>query len=135
MGSTDRMRYLPWGLGASLVQAAIMFSGYHEDGKFQATEWFVMLAISLVMAALVFTLVVPRGGATTGLVLGIVACVTVLAFWAMLSLPLAAAALVVGNRARASGDAKAGMAKAAVGLGALAVVATIAVTIGDAMAN
>lgn len=133
--ASDRLRYLPWGLGASVVHAAIMIPGYHEDGKFQTGQWIAMLAISMVMAALVFTLAVPKGGATTGLVLGIVACVAVLVFWAMLSLPLAVGAVLVGNRARTSGAASSGKATAAVVLGVLAAVATIAITIGDAASN
>jgi len=128
--TTDRMRYLPIGLGASVVHALIMIPGYRDKGSFQTNEWITMFAISLVLAAAVFVFAVPAGGARTAVVLGVLAALSAALYWSMLSLPLAAAAIVVGRRARAE---QPGATLATVGLvlGALAVVATLAFAIGD----
>jgi hypothetical protein len=125
---------LPIGIAAALIHAAIMIPGYHEDDKFQTTEWLVMGAISVVLAIVLFQFVVPNGGGTSALVLSILGLVTVLAFWAMLSLPLSAAGLVTAMRARDRGEQD-GKTTAALAIGALAVIALIAVTIGDAQSG
>ena len=44
-----------------------------EDGEFQVGEWLIVLLISLVVSAALFTFVVPNGGAVSALVLAIVA--------------------------------------------------------------
>jgi multisubunit Na+/H+ antiporter MnhE subunit len=134
MGSTDRMRYLPIGLAASVAHALLMIPGYHEDDSFQTKEWIVMLVISLVVATLLFTLVVPGGGARTAVVLGVLACLVSIFFWMMLGLPFAVATLVTGMRARKA-DPGARMATVAVVLGTLAALATLVFTIGDWMSN
>jgi hypothetical protein len=92
------------------------------------------LVVSLVVAALVFVFVVPGGGAVTGVVLGAVALVSVVVFWAGVTLPLAAAAGLVGWRARQGGE-RPGLANAALALAAVAAVALVAIIIGDAAAN
>ena len=130
----SRVRYLSLAVGASLVQMAMMIPGYSEDGSFQATEWLTVLAISLAVGLLVFAFAVPHGGAMTGIVLGAVAVLSTLVFWAGVTLPLAAAAIVVGWRLLQSGEHRT-PAIVAMALGALGVVAVVAIIIGDAIAN
>ncbi len=132
----SRTQYLPWGIGAAVAHMVIMIHGYHEesDGSFQTAEWFTMLAVSLVLATALFMFVVPTAGPTGGIVLGVVAVLSVLVFWAGITGPIAAAAAVVGWRLRASGDGSA-RPKLVLGLAALAVVAVVAIIIGDAMAG
>ena len=86
------------------------------------------------VAALVFVFVVPGGGAVTGVVLGAIALVSVLIFWAGVTLPLAVAAGFVGWRARQGGE-RPGLANAALVLAVVAAVALVAIIIGDAVAN
>jgi hypothetical protein len=90
--------------------------------------------VSLVVAALVFVFVVPGGGAVTGVVLGAVALVSVVVFWAGFTLPLAVAAGLVGWRGRQGGE-RPGLANAALALAVVAAVALVAIIIGDAVAN
>jgi len=130
----SRVRELGLAVAASVVQMAMMIPGYNEDGSFQATEWFVMLAISLAVGLLVFAFVVPRGSTMVGLVLGVLALVSVLVFWAGVTLPLAAAAAVVGWRAREGGEHRT-RATVTLALSALSAVALVAIIIGDAVAN
>jgi hypothetical protein len=122
---------LPVGIAAALVHAAMMIPGYHENDKFQTTEWIVMTAISVVLAVVLFQFVVPKGGGTSALVLSILGLVTCLVFWAMLSLPLSAAGLMTALRARDRGEVD-GKTTAALAIGAIAVVALVAIVIGDA---
>ena len=130
----SRVRYLSLAVAASLAQMAMMIPGYSEDGSFQTEEWFIVLAISLAVGLLVFSFLVPGGGAMTGLVIGVVAVVSVLVFWAGITLPLAAAAAVVGWRARQS-DEHQMPATVALALSALSAVALVVIIIGDAIAN
>ena len=107
---TSWVRYLSLAVGASLVQMAMMIPGYSDAGSFQTMEWLTALAISLAVGLLVFAFAVPRAGAVTGIVLGVVTVLSTLVFWAGVTLPLAAAATV-------------------------GVVALAAIIIGDAMAS
>jgi uncharacterized membrane protein YozB (DUF420 family) len=125
---------LPIGIAAAIVHAAMMIPGYHEDDKFQTGTWLVMLAIALVLAVVLFQFVVPNGGGTSALVLSILGFLSVLAFWAMLSLPLAAAGLVTALRARDRGE-RDGKTTAALVIGVLALVFLVVVTVGDAIAT
>jgi hypothetical protein len=93
-----------------------------------------MAAVSIVLGAALFLFVVPKGGSTTALVLSILAFITLAAFWAMLSLPLAAAALVTAMRTRDRGEANAKTTVALV-LGGIAVVGLVAIIIGDASSS
>jgi hypothetical protein len=132
--NTNRTTYLGIAVVATVVQMAMMIPGYSEDGDFQAREFAIGFVVSLVVGALVFLLVVPDGGATTAIVLGIVAVASIVVFWAGITLPLAAAGAVTGWRARQTG-AKTQIATIAVALSVLAAVALVAVIIGDAVAN
>jgi hypothetical protein len=62
------------------------------------------------------------------------ALLSVIVFWAGLTLPIAAAAAVTGWRARQRGDRR-GLATAAVALAAMSAVALIAIIILDAVSN
>lgn len=130
----SRTRYLLIAAVAAIVQMLMMIPGYSEDGEFQFGEWLIALLISLVVAAALFTFVVPNGGAVSALVLAIVALASVLVFWAGLTLPIAAAAAVISWRSRAAGE-RTGMATAALAVSIVAAVALVAIIIGDAVAN
>jgi hypothetical protein len=132
--SYSRLRYLSVAVAASVIHLLMMIPGYSEGGKFDAGAWFAVLAVSLVVGLLVFAFLVPRAGAVTSLVIGVVALLSVLVFWAGLTLPIAAAAAVAGWRERQRGERRA-IATAAVVLAAVSAVALIAIIIGDAVAN
>jgi hypothetical protein len=129
-----RLHYLPIGLAASVMHALMMIPGYREDGSFDTGPWVTMAVLSLVLATLIFTLVVPGGGASSAVVLGVFALLGTVAFWTMFSFPLSAAAGLVGMRARTRSDNRR-MATVAVVMAVVAVVATVAITIGDGIAN
>jgi hypothetical protein len=132
--SVSRSRYLLIAAVAAVTQMLLMIPGYNENGDFQVGEWLIVLLISLVVSGALFIFVVPNGGAVSALVLGVVALVSVLVFWAGLTLPLAAAAVVIAWRARAAGDRPA-MATAALALSVVAAISLVAIIIGDAVAN
>ena len=132
--AATRSRYLGIAVAAALLHALLMIPGYNEDGKFQTGEFLVMVLISLTVSVAAFLLVVPRGGAVTALVLAVVALLSVLVFWAMLTLPLAAAGAVTAWQARERGD-RAALATTALAVAVLAAAALVAVIIGDAAAN
>lgn len=132
--STARLRFLPVGVGASLLHALMLVPGYSQDG-FEPSEWGGMLTLSLVVAAVVFIAAVPRGGPMTAVVLGVVALLAgVLAFWTALAFPLAAGAIVVGLR-RGPDGVRPRAAAVGLGLGVLAIAAAVGITIWDAAAN
>jgi len=131
--ASTRLRYLFVAIAASVVHLVMMIPGYSEDG-FQAGAWLSILSISLVVSLGLFALVVPRGGPVTGLALGVAALLSVVVFWAGLTLPIAAAAAVTGWHERQHGDRR-GLATAAVALAAVSTVALIAIIIGDAMGS
>ena len=92
-----RSRTVIVAIAASALQMLMMVPGYNEDGSFQLGEWLVVLAISLVLSVALFLFAVPSGGVTAGIVLGALAVVSVLVFWAGITLPLAAAAAAAGG--------------------------------------
>jgi hypothetical protein len=93
-----------------------------------------MLAISLVLSVALFLFAVPKSGVTAGIVLGALAVVSVLVFWAGITLPLAAASATVGWRLRRDGNTTAGPL-VVLALAVLATVALVVIIIGDAVAN
>ena len=129
-----RSRTVIVAIAASVIQMLMMVPGYNEDGSFQLGEWLVVLAISLVLSVALFLFAVPKGGVTAGIVLGALAVVSVLVFWAGITLPLAAAAAAVGWRLRRDGNTAAGPV-VVLALAALATVALVVIIIGDAVAN
>ena len=131
MGNSSRARYLGVGLAASVAHMLLMIPGYSENGGLQVGAYAVAFATSLVATVLVFMLVVPRAGASTALILGVVAIVTFPAFWLGITLPIAAAAVLVGVRECAAGQ-RTGIATSGAVLGVVGAVLTIAIIIGDA---
>lgn len=130
----SRSQYLTIGAAASVTQALMMIPGYNEDGDFELGAWLGTLGFAVVVALLIFSFVVPKGGATPGVVLGVVALISVLVFWAMMTLALAAAAGLVGWRARQRAESPR-LANAALTLALVAAIAVIAIIVGDAAAN
>ena len=129
-----RGRYLGIAVAASVAHMLMMIPGYNEDGEFDTTGYLSVFVVSLVVSALVFTFIVPRGGAVAALILSAVALASVVIFWAGLTLPLAAAGGVAAWRARQAGD-RVGMATAALALSVVVAVALVAIIIGDAVSN
>ena len=129
-----RSRTVMVAIAVSAIQMLMLVPGYSEDGSFQVGEWLVVLAISLVLSVALFLFAVPRGGVIAGIVLGALAVVSVLVFWAGITLPLAAASAAVGWRLRRSGNTAAGTI-VVLALAVLAIVAFVAIVIGDAVAN
>lgn len=132
--SVSRLRLVPIGAGASLLHAVMLIPGYSQDGPFEAADWAGMLVVSLVVAGIVFTTAVPGGGPVTAVVLGVVSVLGALAFWVALAFPLAAGAIVVGLRSGPDGR-RPRAAAVGLGLGVLAIAATIGITVWDAAAN
>jgi hypothetical protein len=130
---TTRSRYLLIAAVAAIAQMLMMIPGYSEDGQFLYGEWLVVLLISLVVSASLFTFVVPKGGAISALVLAtVVAVASLVVFWAGLTMPFAAAAAVIAWRSRTSGE-RTGMATAALAISIVAAVALVATIVGDAV--
>jgi hypothetical protein len=129
-----RSRALMVAIAASVIQLLMLVPGYSEDGSFQVGEWLVVLAISLVVSVALFLFAVPRGGVIAGIVLGALAVASVLVFWAGITLPLAAASAALGWRLRRDGDTTAGPV-VVLAVAALAIVAFVAIVVGDAVAN
>jgi hypothetical protein len=129
-----RGRYLGIAVAASVAHMLMMIPGYNEDGNFDTTAYLSVFLVSLVFSVLVFTFIVPRGGAVAALVLSLVALASVLIFWAGLTLPLAAAGAVAAWRARQAGD-RVGISTAALALSVVTAVALVAIIIGDATSN
>ena len=129
-----RSRAVIVAIASSAIQMLMLVPGYGEDGSFQLGEWLVVLAISLVLSVVLFLFVVPRGRVTAGIVLGALALASLVAFWAGITLPLAAASAAVGWRLRRAGNTAAGPV-VVLALAAVAALALVAITIGDAVAN
>jgi hypothetical protein len=124
-------RYLGVGVAASVVHMLLMIPGYSDTGDLQVGAYTVVFVISVAVAVVLFALVVPRGGAVTAVVLGVVAVVTVLVFWLGVTLPIAAAAVLLGIRERAAGR-RVTLATVGAGLGVVGALLTVAIIIGDA---
>jgi hypothetical protein len=107
----------------SIVLLAIgAYSGDDDD-----TGYFLIAsAIAIVAALILFWGIVPRvtRPGLGGLIIGIVAVVSLVVFWLGLPSPLAGAAAVLGLTARESGS-EAGKGNAALALAAIAVIAAV----------
>jgi hypothetical protein len=129
-----RSRSLMMAIAASVVQMLMLIPGYSEDDSFQLGEWLVVLAISVVLSVALFLFAVPKGGLTAGVVLAVLALVSVLVFWAGITLPLTAAAGGIGWRLRREGNTAAGPI-VVLALAVVAAVALVAIIVADAVAN
>ena len=130
---SSRTHLLPVAAAASVVQMLMLIPGYSDAGGFQVVGWLSVLAFSLVVSGLLFAFVVPTGRPLMGAVTGGIALVSVLAFWAGITLPLAAAAAYLGWQAR-DGEERT-LAWTAVGIAVVSTVALVAIIIGDALAS
>lgn len=129
-----RSRTVMVAIAASAIQMLMLVPGYSEDGSLQVGEWLIVLAISCAISVALFLFVVPKAGVAVGIVLGAIGVVSVLVFWAGITLPLAAAAGFVGWQLRRGGDRATGPV-VVLALAVLATVALVAIIIGDAVAN
>jgi hypothetical protein len=119
----------------AIAMAAILgaWGSFGDNGDF--SDYWPVLVIIGVVAVIVFGLVVPRGlsgawpTARTGLILSVLGLLTVIAFWSGAPQIFAFAGILLGYVARQRGES--GLATAAVAIGVLAVVADIAIYIGD----
>ena len=119
--SYDRT-YLPWGLAALVASAVVIVLGNTNLDKNEngSTGWlFINLAIFLVLVFPLYGMLVPgsTNPARTGLIFGILAIISLGAFWSALPVLLGPVAFLLGRRA---GDVTQG--KAALWLGGVATV-------------
>ncbi len=115
---------------AAVALAAANFSGTEENGG--GLEYAITLGASLLVALALFGWGIPRAErpARSGLIVGLVAVLSLAAFWSGLPYVLGPAAVVLGLRGRTRSDG--GMqATAAIVLGALAVIGGIAAVVLD----
>jgi hypothetical protein len=109
------------------------WGSFGDNGDFG--DYWPLLIIIGIVAAIVFGLVVPRGlsgnwpTARTGLILSVLGLLTVVAFWSGAPPIFAFAGILLGYVARER--ARSGIATAAIVIGVLALVADIAIYIGD----
>ena len=120
----------------AIAVAAILgaWGTFGGDGNSTGDYIFVLVIIG-VLAAIVYGFVVPRAArgiwpmARTGLILSILGLLTVIVFWSGAPPIFALPGILLGYFARQRGET--GLATAAVIVGVLAVVADIAIYIGD----
>lgn len=126
--------------GAVALNALGIFGDGTEGAEHSAGEFWIITALILVAAAVVFGVVVRRFGGTAragtaGLVLAVLGVLLVVpAFWSGLPVVLGAGGLVLGLDAR-RGAGGTGRGSAAIVIGALAVVAYAAIYILDWMST
>jgi len=125
-----------WIIAAVAIGMAALlgaWGSFGDNGDF-GDYWPVLIIIGVV-AAIVFGVVVPRGlsgawpTARTGLILSVLGLLTVIAFWSGAPPIFAFGGILLGYVARQRGES--GLATAAIGIGVLALVADIAIYIGD----
>jgi hypothetical protein len=116
------------GIAAASVALAIVLVaiGAYRVDEDDTGYFLVASAITIVVAVVLFWGIVPRISrpGLGGLIIGILAVVSLVVFWLGLPSPLAGAAAVLGFAARDSG-LEAGKGTAALALAAVAVVAAV----------
>ena len=128
----------PVAIGAIALATTLAAVGTYGGNEQQGTrEFLVVCAIIAVAAAVVFGLVVPRGlqreaAGATALTLSILGLLTVLAFWSGLTPILAGGGVLLGWAGR-DADRGRGTCRAAVGIGALALVGYLVVYAADSV--
>jgi hypothetical protein len=115
---------------AALALAVANFTGTGDNGG--GIEYASTLAVSLLVAVALFGWVIPRSDrpARTGLVIGLLAVLSVAAFWSGLPYVLGPAAVVLGVLGRAGSESRA-QGTVAIVLGTLATVGGIAAVVLD----
>jgi uncharacterized cupredoxin-like copper-binding protein len=126
--------------GATGMIAAASVSGGFEAGDL--VGGLVLAGIALGVTAAVFGLAVRRalrpGGrpSTSGALLGALGVVTIVAFWSGLPVVLGAAAILLGLHARSGSGADTGLrARAAIGLGAIAIAGGVTAVASDSLGS
>ena len=112
---------------ASVALAIVLLAIGAYGGDDDDTGYFLIAsAIAIAVAVLLFWVIVPRmrRPGLGGLVIGILAVISLAVFWLGLPTPLAGAAAVLGLAARESGS-EAGKGTVALALAAIAVVAAV----------
>ncbi len=128
----------PVAIGAIVLATVLAAVGTWSGGGDQGTnEFLVVCATIAVAAAVVFGLVVPKGlqreaAGATALTLSILGLVTVLAFWAGVTPILAGGGALLGWAGRDAGRGR-GTSRAAIAIGAIALVGYLAVYSTDAI--
>ena len=115
-----------------MLAAVGTWAGPDEQGS---REFLVICAVIAVAAAVVFGWVVPRGlqreaAGATALTLSILGLVAVLAFWSGLTPILAGGGALLGWAGRDADRGRA-MSRAAIGIGAVALVGYLAIYLAD----
>jgi hypothetical protein len=115
---------------AAIALAAANFAGGGENGG--GPEYAVTLGASLLVALWLFGRAIPRSDrpAQTGLVVGVIAVLSIAAYWTGLPYVLGPAAVVLGLLGRARTGSRT-PALVAIGLGALATAGAVAAVIVD----
>lgn len=126
-----RISILPIALAAIITSAALAAWGTFGEETHAAREYLVVLAVIAVAALVVFGWAAPRAMRApvvgwTGILLGILGIVSVVAFWSGLPPVFAGGAALVGWNQRESPRGK-----IAILLAVLTIVADIAVYLGD----
>ncbi len=141
-GSSTRSAIAPAAIitviAATVLAAFGSFADGTDGGEHSVGEFLVVVAFILVAAGVVFGLVVPRfldrpSAAGVGLGLSIAALVLVMAFWSGLPPVLGVGGILLGKAARDRG--RGGLATAAITVGALALVADVAIYVADWMST
>jgi hypothetical protein len=126
----------PIAIGSIALATVLAAVGTYASTDEQGTrEFLIVCAIIAVAGAVVFGLVVPRGlqreaAGATALTLSILGLLSVVAFWAGLTPILAGGGALLGWAGR-DADQGRGMCRAAIGIGALALLGYLAIYISD----
>jgi hypothetical protein len=118
---------LPFAIGSFLVSAVLTAIGsFSGDDEHAWRQWLIVLAISAVVAAIVFWVVVPRiSNLPRGaLVLAIIGAVTIVVFWLGIPVLFAGAAALLALEVRRRGTPSTA-ASAALLIAALTTIAAI----------
>jgi hypothetical protein len=130
----SRQTIVGFGIAAAILAAAALaaanFTGTGENGG--GAAYAITLAISLLVAVGLFGWVIPRTTrpAKVGLVVGVIALLSIAAYWTGLPYVLGPAAIVLGRLGRDRSETRT-PGTIAVVLGLLATAGAIAAVIGD----
>lgn len=127
-----RTRALPMAAGGAVIHMLLLAPAYGQDDDFAIVMWVGMAALGTVLTWPVYARVVPGAGARTAAVLGALCALSVVFFWAAVTVPLAGAAALAAAAARRREDSPAlsavGVLGALAGLVGIAVIAVASAT-------